>query len=176
MLYLGNMGRPRKYPDPVVGETKGFYSVVELGWEDHVKQGRNYPDRAVCVKDNRCGHTHWIPLYSWVNRTGNRRCGPNNCNCPLRVKYRQSKSRKEYWIWCWTGPSGKYVEVFEHVIIMSRMLGRELAKHETVHHKDNDGLNNEPSNLQLRSGNHGRGTVAICNACGSKDIGFPDLD
>lgn len=32
---------------------------------------------------------------------------------------------------------------------MARVLGRELARDEIVHHKDGDGLNNDPSNLEV---------------------------
>ena len=40
---------------------------------------------------------------------------------------------------------------------MSEKLGRALQKGEQVHHKDGDRANNDPENLELRTGNHGSG-------------------
>lgn len=39
----------------------------------------------------------------------------------------------------------------EHRIIMAQLLGRPLRRDEIVHHKDHDGLNNSPDNLELMS-------------------------
>lgn len=61
--------------------------------------------------------------------------------------------------------------VLEHRLVMARMIGRPLLPDETVHHIDGDRLNNDPSNLQLRRGRHGRGAHFQCNACGSTDVG-----
>lgn len=41
--------------------------------------------------------------------------------------------------------------VHEHRLVMERHLGRRLAHHEVVHHKDHDTSNNEIANLQLLS-------------------------
>jgi transposase-like protein len=60
--------------------------------------------------------------------------------------------------------------MMEHRLVMARMLGRRLLKSETVHHIDNDKQNNEPGNLQLRQGRHGKGAVFRCASCGSHDI------
>lgn len=39
--------------------------------------------------------------------------------------------------------------IYEHVFVMSEMLGRSLMASEVVHHKDEDRGNNSPDNLQL---------------------------
>jgi hypothetical protein len=43
---------------------------------------------------------------------------------------------------------------------MEQHLGRYLEKYETVHHKDGDRLNNDISNLELWTKNHGAGVRA----------------
>jgi hypothetical protein len=48
-------------------------------------------------------------------------------------------------------------DVPEHRMVMARKIGRELFPEETVHHKDGDRVNNDPSNLELWSSRHGRG-------------------
>lgn len=39
--------------------------------------------------------------------------------------------------------------IFEHRLVMEKMIGRYLKPTEIVHHKDGNGLNNQPNNLQL---------------------------
>lgn len=60
--------------------------------------------------------------------------------------------------------------VLEHRLVMARVLGRRLLPGETVHHIDNDRQHNDPGNLQLRQGKHGKGAVFRCASCGSRDI------
>lgn len=60
--------------------------------------------------------------------------------------------------------------MMEHRLVMARLLGRRLLKSETVHHIDNNRQHNEPGNLQLRQGRHGKGAVFRCASCGSHDI------
>jgi hypothetical protein len=40
---------------------------------------------------------------------------------------------------------------YEHRLVIERNLGRSLNRHEIVHHKDGNGLNNNPDNLQIVS-------------------------
>lgn len=60
--------------------------------------------------------------------------------------------------------------VLTHRLRMAEHLGRPLRNDETVHHIDGNKLNNDISNLQLRTGNHGSGVVFKCLDCGSTNF------
>lgn len=57
-----------------------------------------------------------------------------------------------YWCVQAKGHPKAYVNhYYEHILVMEKMLGRYLNDDEIVHHKDGNRLNNEPSNLELKT-------------------------
>lgn len=71
--------------------------------------------------------------------------------------------------------SHKDHHVPEHRLVVARKLKRPLLKTETVHHIDGDKTNNDPNNLELRQGQHGKHVVMCCLDCGSRNIGHVGL-
>lgn len=88
----------------------------------------------------------------------------------------------EGYIRVWVAPDDPFAAmgtdrgyVLEHRLVMARSLGRPLLPTETVHHKNGKRDDNRTSNLQLRSGRHGKGQQLVCADCGSTHIVHADL-
>lgn len=77
-------------------------------------------------------------------------------------------------------PDGKYIRVvvdgkkqLKHRVVMSQQLGRPLLPTEHVHHRDGNGLNNDPSNLEILSPSehsslHNAVKKRDCTICGKR--------
>lgn len=49
------------------------------------------------------------------------------------------------------------VRIFEHVLVMEKIIGRKLLEGETVHHKNGIRTDNRPENLELWASKHSSG-------------------
>lgn len=62
----------------------------------------------------------------------------------LGNRWKEKKGKKQYWM-ILTEEGRRY----EHRAIMEKLLNRKLLRSEHIHHKDGNGLNNSPENLEL---------------------------
>jgi len=79
--------------------------------------------------------------------------------------------------WCMKpSAEGNKGYILEHRLVMARKLKRPLLDSETVHHIDGDKTYNDPDNLEVRHGKHGKNVVLCCLKCGSQNIGPASLN
>lgn len=143
---------PRKAMD-LSGQTFGSWTVVRRG-EANSNRELKWLCRCVCGNESQV-------VGSYLRAGKSTRC--KLCSlADLRSRKRIKKPgppRKEKG---WITPSG-YVEVrkpehanarkngaiFQHVVVMSEILGRPLVRGENVHHKNGVRDDNRPENLEL---------------------------
>ena len=94
------------------------------------------------------------------------------CSRDCYIKSNPKEKTKEGYVLIYNKEYSNMVsgQVLEHRYIMGIFLGRKLESYETVHHIDGNRSNNNIENLQLRTGNHGKGIVHCCGDCGSINI------
>ena len=69
---------------------------------------------------------------------------------PLHREPRKNKPAKYRYVLAPEHPNAKPNGlILEHRLVMSEMIGRALAPGENVHHKNGDGFDNRPDNLEL---------------------------
>lgn len=109
--------------------------------------------------------------------------GARNNEGPNNVGWKGGRYTKtDGYVYVWIPQSHPFAEmrqrkgyVPEHRLIVAQQIGRSLETHETVHHIDGNPSNNDPSNLQLRFGKHGKGVAYRCLECGSQNVAPDEL-
>src|SRR3990167_3556597 len=56
-------------------------------------------------------------------------------------------------------------QILEHRLVMEQVIGRPMLPTETIHHKNGIRSDNRPENLELRVGQHGKGSTIHCPTC-----------
>lgn len=103
---------------------------------------------------------------------GNGLCGKHYQRQTQGRPLEPERERGDGWInlhgYVFTQVDGRAVAM--HRLVMERILGRELLRHETVHHKNGDRRDNRPENLELWSSSHPRGQRAWDKLGWARDI------
>lgn len=147
-------------PSNVFCSSKCQYGVAECDWcgEEFVKKSdTSYVNRF-------CSKAHW---YEFRRSVGKYRYVSSEGYVVIETAPTMHKDITDKgYVRVNTGRT----RVLEHRLVMEEILGRKLHSWETVHHIDGNRQNNEPLNLELHQGRHGRGMAFVCRTCGSHDV------
>lgn len=98
----------------------------------------------ILVECPECNKPRWIYKHN---------AGPNFtgvcAKCRIKFICVCTDKSNGYTYWNWKSPSGRYINVSEHRIVMEQHLGRELTADENVHHKNGVRDDNRLENLEL---------------------------